>query len=113
MGLITVSLSAAVLCFANHCYPALVGKTTPVGTFEIHRVLTDAPGYGGEFLQFKEEKTDVFAIHQVYLLNPKQHRASRIESNDPKVRVITDGCINVEPWVYVKLKGATEVRITR
>lgn len=101
--MVLVKLLAAVICFSGQCYPALVGKHTPVGTFELTHYKTNQQGYGGDILVFAQDKDGVYAIHRVYLLNAKQHRRRRLKSHNPKDREITDGCINVDPIVYKRL----------
>lgn len=101
--MIEVSLSAAIICFLGTCYPALVGETTPVGTFSVTERLTVDRGYEGNVIQFYETDTDVYAIHRIWNLDPKQQREKRIRSNDPSYRKITAGCINVQPVVFEKL----------
>lgn len=102
--MIVVDLTLATICFLNACFPALVGKDTPVGEFQIVQRLTDQPGYGGDVLQFKEDEQAWYAIHRVWVLRPKEKRLERLRQPDPNKRVITAGCINVEPDVYDKLR---------
>jgi hypothetical protein len=107
---IIVSLALASICFTfngvEECHPALVGKKhpTPTGTYQVIERITDDPGYGGDVLQFKEEKDMVFALHRLYLLNESEHRLTRIQSKDISQRFITNGCINVMPEVYNRIK---------
>lgn len=65
--------------------------------------ITQSAGYGGDVIQFKETPTEVYAIHRTWTLRPEQHREQRIKSSNPKDRLITKGCINVEPVVYQEL----------
>lgn len=102
--MVLVKLAAALICFAGHCYPALVGVKTPVGIFPIVPMHTNLRGYGGDVLVFARDKAGYYAIHRVWLLNPNQHREDRLESGNPKDRLITNGCVNISPIVYVKLK---------
>jgi hypothetical protein len=88
----------------GECHPALVGHDTPVGQFQIVQRLTSQPGYGGDVLQFKETDNAWYAIHRVWTLSPKQKRVERLNSDNPKDRVITNGCVNVDPNVYERLK---------
>lgn len=79
----------------------------------VHRT-TKHPGYGGDVLIYKENKTTLFAIHRVWTLNPAQHRLERLASGDPaQRRNVTGGCINVAPDVYEQLlkNSLTEVDI--
>lgn len=101
---VVVSLSLATICFLGQCYPALVGDTTPTGHYRLseRRVLT--PGYGGDVLSFKEEPTDVFAIHRVWLGDPGEHRLERLASSQVARRQrVTGGCVNIAPEVYARL----------
>jgi hypothetical protein len=106
---VIVYVTTALICFTSQlggteeCHPVLIGESTPRGNFVINRRITDDPGYGGDVLQFKEDATSVYAIHRVYLLNPKEKRAERLKSDDPARRRITNGCINVDGEVYSKL----------
>lgn len=61
---------------------------------------TESPGYGGDVLQFKEDEKGVYAIHRVWLGNPKEKRQERLKDSNPKNRVISKGCVNVDPEVY-------------
>jgi hypothetical protein len=103
--MITLILSTAVLCFDGTCYSALVGHTTPVGTFDTFLRLTEDEGYGGDVIQFYETADQVLAIHRTWLLNKSQRREQRLRSNNVADRYITKGCINIEPSVYEKLRS--------
>jgi hypothetical protein len=112
MSLITVSLSAAILCFSNLCHPALVGKDTPTGKFQIIDRYTETPGYGGEVLQFTEINGVVLAIHRVWLLKPSEHRQDKLDHGSAADRrYVSKGCINVTPEVFDEIKNATKVEI--
>lgn len=103
--MVIVDLALATICFANQCYPALVGKDTPVGQFQMIERLTSQAGYGGDVLQFKETPEAWYAIHRVWTLKPSEHRAERLRSTDVKQRTtITHGCINIDPTVYMLLR---------
>ena len=88
---------------AEECHPVLVGGDTPRGEFIMNQRVTQSAGYGGDVLQFRDDPDGVYAIHRVYLLNPKEKRAERLRSPDPKIRRITRGCVNVAPEVYDRL----------
>lgn len=103
MPTVTVFLAKALICFGGLCHHALVGTDTPLGTYQFQHVLTKAAGYGGDVLVFKGNRRYIWAVHRVYLLNKKQHRAERLASDDPLVRRITMGCINTSPAVYEEL----------
>ena len=107
-----VILSSALLCFHGHCYHALVGNKTPTGVFMVHHMLTKQAGYGGDILVFKEDKKYCYAIHRMWLGNPKQHRAEKLASNNQEQRKnVTLGCINVAPEVYDELKNLKKLEI--
>jgi hypothetical protein len=107
--MVVVNVLLATICFtytpggAEECHPVLVGADTPRGEFIMNQRMTQSPGYGGDVLQFKDDPNVVYAVHRVYLLNPKEKRAERLRSPDPKQRQITRGCVNVEPAVYDRL----------
>lgn len=107
--MVVVDLLLATICFslqpgdAQECHPVLIGPDTPRGEFTLNQRLTPEVGYGGDVLQFKVSSDGVFAIHRVYLLNPRERRADRLKSLDPKDRQISKGCVNVAPEVYKKL----------
>ena len=102
--MVLVSLATAVICFASECYPALVGKDTPVGTFDMVHAKTLSKGYGGDVLVFASDSKGVFAIHRVWTLVPSQKRVKRLHSERVKDRTnVTNGFVNVEPQVYEKL----------
>ncbi len=67
--------------------------------------ITSQPGYGGDVLQFKETTKAWYAVHRTWTLSPKQRREERLKDSDPKQRVITNGCINIDPKVYEQLKS--------
>ena len=107
--MVVVSIALATICFTatpggtEECHPVLIGADTPRGEYTLIRRMTDDPGYGGDVLQFKETDTAVYAIHRVYLLNPKEKRDVRLRSTNVKDRHITKGCINVDPSVFQRL----------
>lgn len=103
---VLVNLALATICFGQpqHCYPILYGDKTPRGEYHLNLRLTLSNGYGGDVLQFTESDKVVLAIHRLWMLNPSQHREERIKSNNLQERKITNGCINVLPEVYEKLK---------
>ena len=107
MPVVTVSIALAMICFTprdvEKCAPILIGKHTPIGEYVLQQRLTESNGYGGDVLQFKEDENEVYAIHRLWLLNPKERRAERIKSPNPLQRIITNGCINVEPEIYKEL----------
>lgn len=109
---VLVDIALATLCIigggddvpeTQKCYPVLIGKDTPKGEYRLQRRLVTATGYGGDILQFKEDSLELFAIHRVWLGRPAEQRDKRLKSPDPKQRLITMGCINVDPVVYEEL----------
>jgi hypothetical protein len=87
----------------SSCHYALVGKNTPTGEFQLMHYTTEAPGYGGDLLVFKENEKEVWAIHRVLDI-PGQQRLARLYSPYAHHRKdITDGCVNIDPEVYKKL----------
>ena len=102
---VLVKLAAAVICFNGACHPVLVGADTPVGVFSMHEREVLSRGYDGDIIQFKETSRYVFGIHRVWLLDPAQHREARLRSNNPKVRHITSGCVNLSDSTYDTLKA--------
>jgi hypothetical protein len=104
---VIVSLALATICFMKNdietCHPVLIGGDTPRGEFTLQQRLVESPGYGGDVLQFKEDKHEIYAIHRVWTLRPWEKRAERLKSKDPKQRRITKGCINIDPTVYEEL----------
>ena len=102
---VVVSLTKAVICFAAHCYPILYGVTTPVGEYQMNERIVLTPGYGGNVIQFFETDKEVYSIHRLWLGRPSEHREKRIKSDNLKDRVVSKGCINVEPAVFDELKN--------
>lgn len=98
--MLTLSLSKALLCAAAQCWNVLIGPGTPTGEFMLIQRFTEDAGYGGDVLQFHEDAKYVYAIHRVWTLRPKEKRVERLKSNNPNLRSITHGCVNVDPAVY-------------
>ena len=109
---VTIFLASALICIADQCHPALVGRATPVGSFPLVQRFVQARGYGGDVLQFADTPTGLLAIHRVWLGRPAQRRAQRLASGDAgQRRDVTDGCVNVMPAVYEAILGASEIEI--
>lgn len=110
---VTVFLSKALLCVSAQCWPVLVGVDTPTGTFTLQQRFTVDAGYGGDVLQFHETNDTVYAVHRVWTLRPQERREQRLRDPDPARRVITKGCVNVDPvlydWLAAHHRGATMV----
>ena len=106
-----VDTKKAELCLEERCYPVLVGKDTPKGTFDLNIVKTNRRGYGGDVMSFKEDAKYLYAIHRVWTLKPEERRLERIASPNAADRHITHGCINVTDDVYEKLKSYFVVEI--
>jgi len=107
---VIVTIALATICFTYHgaeeCHTTLLGtknSPTPVGEFFIRKHPAPQKGYGGDVLEFYETDTEIYAIHRLWLLNPKERREERIKSKNVKDKFITNGCINVDTKVYEKL----------
>lgn len=101
--MIEVFLATALICFEGECYPALVGSSTPRGEFVAERQVTRLRGYGGEILTFKETATDRFAIHRTWPGRERLYANASVYR-----RSITNGCINVQPEVYARLRACCD-----
>lgn len=95
---LTLYLTSALICIDDACYNALVGIDTPIGTYKLELLHTSSPGYGGSVLGFHSDDSGVYAIHQTWLGNPNERREERLSGKGS--RIITNGCINVEPELY-------------
>lgn len=106
-------LSAAMLCFGGQCHPALVGQNTPTGSYTVVKGSITAPGYpSGKFASFARLPSGVpLGIHPTYTNDPAQHREWRLHHDDPELRVISNGCINVDEVVYDQLPNVFELVI--
>ena len=82
---ILINLTLATICFLDQCYPALVGKDTPLGEYQLIQRLTDSPGYGGDVLQFKETDNEVFAIHRTWILTENNKEKNALLAQIPKI----------------------------
>ena len=107
--MVIVDIALATICFTASpdagqvCEHVLIGSDTPRGTYVLQQRLVDDPLYGGDILQFREDPTEVYAIHRVWNGRPAEHREMRIRSDKAADRKITKGCINVTPEVYARL----------
>lgn len=102
--IVTIKLAAALLCFSDQCYPALVGKATPVGQFTLSRRMVRAKGYGGDVLMFSEDAKGIYAIHRTWTGKPSERRAQRLASGRTSDRrAVTNGCVNIDPKIYDRL----------
>jgi hypothetical protein len=101
--MVTVYLAAALICFQGHCYPALVGKSTPQGSFPMEHALTLEPGYGGDIIAYAQTEDHVLAIHRIWLLGKNNHRLEAMAGPAAGRRFVTNGCINIMPEVYRSL----------
>ena len=56
---VIVNTAKAELCFTDdaQCYPVLIGKTTPKGTFDMQLMKTSKPGYGAKSSASSRKKT--------------------------------------------------------
>lgn len=101
--MVTIDVIAAVICFSGSCHPALVGKETPKGVYQLVLVTKGVPPkFGESVLSFKETERDIFAIHRTWPGREKRYVLP------PEKRVMTAGCVNVEPQVYEALVACCE-----
>lgn len=105
--MVLINLTLAVICFGSNmeCYPILYGDKTPQGEFAMAVRVTPQAGYGGDVIQFHADEHQIYAIHRLWRLSPWQEREKRIAESNLSRRKITNGCINVQPEVYEKLKA--------
>lgn len=100
---VTIDLATATICFLGNCYPALIGHNTPTGTYTLVHYSVKVPAFGDDILAFHEDRDGIFAIHRVIDV-PGQNRQERLKSENPENRKgITQGCVNIDPNVYLKL----------
>jgi hypothetical protein len=111
MNTVVIYLAKAMICIANQCYPALVGSSTPTGTFTLQQMQTDQAGYGGEIFEFYDDGKSIYAIHRLWLLKKSEHREERLASDSSIDRLITHGCVNVDDDVYNQLEDGDELII--
>ena len=106
---IVVDIALAIICFSSQpgeeptCRNALIGSDTPRGTYTLQQRLVDDPLYGGDVLQFREDPSEVYAIHRVWNGRPYEKRDQRIRSKKASDRRVTKGCINVTNETYDEL----------
>ena len=96
---ITVDTQTATACIQDDCYPVLVGKNTPKGTYGLNLSTTPDPLYKGSVLAFKRDSTGTYAIHRVWNGKPSERRNQRLAGVVTE-RLITNGCVNVSDEVY-------------
>ena len=96
---IIVDTQTATACIQDDCYPVLVGKNTPKGTYGLKLATTTDPLYKGSVLAFKSDSTGTYAIHRVWNGKPSERRNERLKGTVSD-RLITNGCINVSDEVY-------------
>ena len=91
-------LSTMLLCLGIECWPALAGVDTIPGNYPLTLMPVDEPEYKGSVIAYKETDTAIYSIHRTYPGREKMYTLP-----DEKRRFITNGCINVEPYVYERL----------
>ena len=99
-----VDTQTATACIQKTCYPVLIGKTTPKGTFGLQLSTTPDPLYKGSVLAFKSDSTGTYAIHRVWNGKPSERRNQRLKGTVSD-RLITNGCINVSDDTYEIFKS--------
>ena len=111
----TVDTTKSELCVpeesSKKCFPILIGKDTPKGTFKLSIYKTSQNGYGGEILGFHKKGNTIYAVHRVWTGNPKEQRESRIKSSNISDRLITNGCINITDDGYKATRSMLEILI--
>ena len=111
----TVNTLKSELCLptdtGKDCFPVLIGTDTPKGTFKLDIYKTSKTGYGGEILGFHKEGNSIYAIHKVWLGNPKEQRDKRINSDNVSDRLITNGCINIGEEGYLKARNMLVLKV--
>ena len=107
---IIVDTQTATACIQDDCYPVLVGKNTPKGTYGLNLSTTPDPLYKGSVLAFKSDSTGTYAIHRVWDGKPSERRNERLKGTVSD-RLITNGCINVSDDTYEIFKSHRKVII--
>ena len=107
---IIVDTQTATACIQDECYPVLIGKNTPKGTFGLQLSTTPDPLYKGSVLVFKEDTKGTYAIHRVWNGTPAERRNQRLKGTVSD-RLITNGCINVSDDTYEIFKSHRKVII--
>ena len=107
---IIVDTQTATACIHDDCYPVLVGKNTPKGTYGLNLSTTPDPLYKGSVLAFKSDSTGTYAIHRVWNGKPSERRNERLKGTVSD-RLITNGCINVSDDTYEIFKSHRKVII--
>ena len=107
---IVVDVQSATACIQDDCYPVLVGKNTPKGTYGLNLSITPDPLYKGSVLAFKSDSTGTYAIHRVWNGKPSERRNERLKGTVSD-RLITNGCINVSDDTYEIFKSHRKVII--
>ena len=107
---IIVDTQTATACIQDDCYPVLVGKNTPKGTYGLNLSTTPDSLYKGSVLAFKSDSTGTYAIHRVWNGKPSERRNERLKGTVSD-RLITNGCINVSDDTYEIFKSHRKVII--
>ena len=107
---IVVDIQSATACIQDECYPVLIGKNTPKGTYGLNLSTTPDPLYKGSVLAFKSDSTGTYAIHRVWNGKPSERRNERLKGTVSD-RLITNGCINVSDDTYEIFKSHRKVII--
>ena len=107
---VIVDTQTATACIQDECYPVLIGKNTPKGTYGLNLSITPDPLYKGSVLAFKSDSTGTYAIHRVWNGKPSERRNERLKGTVSD-RLITNGCINVSDDTYEIFKSHRKVII--
>jgi len=101
--MVTISIAKALICFQATCYPVLLGKDTKPGTYQMTVMHTQQRGYGGDVLVYDHRGYAWYGIHRTFANSPRR-KALYHGTTAEQRRNVTNGCPNVEPHVYAKLK---------
>lgn len=96
--IVELFLATALICFHGTCHPALVGKATPTGSYQLRLQPRHERMFGGDILVFDEDRTSVWAIHRAH----NERRRSLLAKGQRTG--ITGGCVNVTNEVYELLR---------
>lgn len=97
---VVVRISDATICFNGGCWPALIGSDTHPGQYSLAVLHVVTPGYGPDVLMYNSTDTVWYAIHRTYNYGNVRNRHRLYHGTTPEQRMVTAGCVNVEPHIY-------------
>lgn len=93
--MVEVFASKALICVLGQCFAALVGDSTPPGTYPIQRAIVAYADRREDVLVFAyDEDGRAFAIHRP----PSPRRRALLARN--AAEKVTAGCVNVDDAVF-------------